>query len=66
MEDAFMALEFFKNIHDMIFRTMHRIPRTVESKDDNGSKVLNISETKYFKNFINTKFNKNVFHEKME
>lgn len=36
MEDAFMALEFVKNIHDMMVRTMYNVPRTVESEDEKG------------------------------
>jgi len=31
-----MALEFVKNIHDMMVRTMYNVPRTVESEDEKG------------------------------
>lgn len=36
MEDAFMALEFVKNIHDMMVRTMYNVPRTAEFEDEKG------------------------------
>eukprot|EP01018_Ginkgo_biloba_P026405 Gb_24599 [translate_table: standard] len=36
MEDAFMALEFVKNIHDMMVRTMYQVPRNAESEGDKG------------------------------
>lgn len=36
MEDAFMALEFVKNIHEMMGRTMYQLPRTAESEGEKG------------------------------
>lgn len=36
MEDAFMALEFVKNIHDMMVRTMYQLPRIAEFDGEKG------------------------------